>query len=96
MRVINEYTGDSERDAQCHICYREMSNHTPREVTVRKTDDGNRLIDQTKGVGMCPEHGVSYDEPSMKRGECRHCSCEKPDCPVCSGPHGREKHTATA
>lgn len=73
----------SQHDNSCHICYRDMDNFTPREGEIVETDSGRTYVDYTKGVGMCPEHGVSYSAVSVKPHERGNCDCGKADCPVC-------------
>lgn len=71
--------GGNEEGNNCHICYREMDNHTPHRG--EKREDG--YVTHEKGIGICPEHGTSYDAISVKPPERGTCSCGKEDCPVC-------------
>lgn len=79
MSKTHESSGENYNN--CHICHREMDNHSPQEGEVV---DGE-YVTYEKGIGSCPEHGISYDAVSMPDSECGHCSCNKDDCPVCSG-----------
>lgn len=77
----------TEEDNQCHICYREMDNFKPRKYRIVADGDSydSKWVDLEKGIGMCPEHGVSYSALSMKPPERGNCHCGKDDCPVCEG-----------
>jgi hypothetical protein len=76
---------DEQYAGLCHICRRELEGHKPREVTVHREQNGSTpaLTSETKGIGTCPEHSVSYDHKSMPNTECDRCACSKADCPVC-------------
>lgn len=73
-----EFSG-SQHDNSCHICYRDMENFSPRKGVVK---DG-RKANYKQGLGICPEHNVSYSAVSMRPDERGNCSCGKNDCPVC-------------
>lgn len=74
-----------QEDNNCHICYRDMDNFTPRKADiVKNTGIGRNLVSLKKGTGFCPEHGISYSALSVKPSQRGGCSCGKDDCPVCS------------
>lgn len=85
---ISEFT-DNHYTGLCHICRRELDCHDPREVIVLERIEGATGRDafktsESKGIGWCPEHSVSYDHKSMDDVKCDTCSCDKDDCPVCT------------
>lgn len=73
-------------DKRCHICGREMDAFQKGRGKVYEVIDSSKVkIDvEERGVGSCPEHGVSYSWESVPEFERETCNCQESDCPVCS------------
>lgn len=82
------YDYEDSEDGLCHICERPLSNHKPRKGKIMEQRGEGRsrsaTVSESKGIGICDVHGVSYDERSMPDVKCRTCNCGKEDCPTCS------------
>jgi hypothetical protein len=86
--VVGERVDFSEKSGSelCHKCKREMSSVKSGSGVVEEVIVTGRnivLSNVEKGAGICPEHGVSYNVPSVQTDIRETCECGKEDCPTC-------------